>query len=159
MICGVLFSLCLLPLPFMGLAALFPPLFFCNHNLETLLAGILMLTALGFLGWSLFTRWRLDGFPVPFTLPDTLITTGPYALCRAPMSFGLLCWCAALTILYSGLAASIIAALLFFVAAIAWFRFIEEQEMEIRFGAVYRRYQASTPLLFPLPLQKIFHRT
>ncbi len=110
--------------------------------------------ALALIGW-LFAMWSIvdqltrgRGTPLPVMATQTLLITGPFAYCRNPMSFGTI-------VLYYGLAIwagswSAIALVTSFAAAlIAYLKFIEEKELEARFGQSYIEYKKITPFIVP----------
>jgi protein-S-isoprenylcysteine O-methyltransferase Ste14 len=114
------------------------------------LIGVL-LSAIGLpLGlWSvvaLFMRGR--GTPVPFMATQQLVVQGPYAYSRNPMVLGVL-------LMYMGLAvylwslSAVVIVLIVAAAPLAYIRFVEEREMEQRFGQSYRDYASRTPFILP----------
>ncbi len=107
--------------------------------------------ALALIGW-LSAMWSIvdqltrgRGTPLPVMATQTLLVTGP---CRNPMSFGTI-------VLYYGLAIwagswSAIALVTSFAAAlIAYLKYIEEKELEARFGQPYMEYKETTPFIIP----------
>ena len=77
-----------------------------------------------------------------------LLISGPFRLCRNPMSFGTL-------LLYSGMGILLISPGMVILVAIlgglllAYIKRVEEKELEIRFGAPYKVYKEKTPFLIP----------
>ncbi len=99
--------------------------------------------------WSIIVQLtRGRGTPLPMMATQKLLTAGPFAYCRNPMTLG--------TILaYSGIAiwlgsfiavgmVAILSALL-----ILYLKRIEEKELEMRFGQEYTNYKMTTPFLLP----------
>jgi len=110
--------------------------------------------ALALIGW-LFAMWSIvdqltrgRGTPLPVMATQTLLIAGPFAYCRNPMSFGTI-------ILYSGLAiwagswSAIGLVTTFAVVLITYLKFVEEKELEARFGQSYTEYKRTTPFIIP----------
>lgn len=95
--------------------------------------------------WQL---WRGRGTPVPVVPTKEFLPSGPYRYVRNPMMLGyfsyLLGWAALFN--YAG---SFGFALFFILVMILEIKFIEEKELEIRFGDSYRQYKNQTPFLIP----------
>ena len=119
--------------------------------------------AMALIGW-LFAMWSIvdqltrgRGTPLPVMATQTLLITGPFAYCRNPMSFGTL-------VLYFGLAiwtgswSAIALVTSFGVALIAYLKYIEEKELEARFGQSYMEYKKTTPLIIPSMSRNNRHR-
>ena len=99
--------------------------------------------------WSIITQLTYGrGTPLPMMATQRLLTTGPFAYCRNPMSLGTI-------IFYSGIAiwlGSFCAAgmvLILSMLLILYLKFIEEKELEARFGQAYLDYKRSTSFLLP----------
>jgi protein-S-isoprenylcysteine O-methyltransferase Ste14 len=108
-----------------------------------IVAGIL------FAWWSIYVQFTTGrGTPVPVLATQKLITQRPYSYCRNPMTLGTI-------VLYLGVAAligSISAVVLVLLGAILlllYIKFLEEKEMETRFGEAYQEYRRQTPFLIP----------
>jgi protein-S-isoprenylcysteine O-methyltransferase Ste14 len=100
-------------------------------------------------GMSASRFFRARGTPVPFNPPRELVVAGPYRWSRNPMMTGLL---AALLGGAFLLRSAALAAILVPALALAMYlviRFVEEPELEQRFGEAYRRYRAATPRFVP----------
>ena len=105
---------------------------------------------LGILIWSVKVFWSAGGgTPALAAAPQRLVTTGPYGYCRNPIQLGAM-------FLYFGMGAvadSMIMGATMFGLALAlgtlYHRYIEEKELQSRFGAEYEDYCCRTPFLFP----------
>jgi len=98
-----------------------------------------------FMSWTSLLFFIKKGTPVPNTAPPKLITTGPYAFSRNPMHGGLF-----LLMFGIGFYNSSLLALLVFIPIYIYFdtrihRYIEEPELEKRFGEDYNEYKKKTP--------------
>jgi len=89
-----------------------------------------------------------SGTPFPMMPTKHLITTGPFALCRNPMTLGTILAYLGFSILI-GSVTSILIVLLFGAGLITYLKAIEEKELEARFGEEYLAYKASTPFILP----------
>jgi len=121
-----------------------------NLGWGNLIVGALM-TLLGIflLGWSIYIQYALGkGTPYPKVATQKLITTGPYAYSRNPMTLGAF-------FLYLGIATGMgsgVVSLLILVIFVALLTFIyqhETRELTERFGTDYLDYRKQTPFLIP----------
>ena len=100
-------------------------------------------------GMSASRFFRARGTPVPFNPPQDLVVSGPYRWTRNPMMTGLLTALLGVAFLLRSTALAV-----FFLPALALImylviRFVEEPELELRFGESYRRYRTATPGFVP----------
>jgi len=127
----------------LGLAPVIP------QPLGIIIATILAVLGLLFAGWSVWVQYKIgNGTPVPALPTQKLIVSGPYIYCRNPMILGTAvfymgfgCWINSLSAI--GLA------VLFMLLLIVYVKFIEEKELETRFGQEYAAYKENTPFLIP----------
>jgi protein-S-isoprenylcysteine O-methyltransferase Ste14 len=87
--------------------------------------------------WSVWKFLKTKGTPVPVNPPPKLVTDGPYAYSRNPMLTGVFLFLAGIGILYGSF------------ASIIGFKYIEEPELEKRFGKAYADYRERTPIIVP----------
>lgn len=122
---------------------------FDSGLINLLVGGTMALIGWLFAIWSIvdqLTRGR--GTPLPVMATQTLLMAGRFAYCRNPMSFGTI-------VLYSGLAiwagswSAIGLVTTFAVVLITYLKFIEEKELEARFGQSYIEYKRTTPFILP----------
>ena len=111
----------------------------------------LVLGGLGLSAWcaGLFARAR--GTPVPANPPSALIQRGPYAWVRNPMLTGVLAALVGTGLLLRSASMVLLwipAYLLLHVLELKW---VEEPELEQRFGVGYRAYRDAVPMFLPLP--------
>jgi len=100
-------------------------------------------------GWSVSIQYTLGkGTPFPKVATQQLITTGPYALTRNPMTLGAF-------LLYLGIAFGmgsmpvILLILVIFTALLTFIYRQETRELTEKFGEEYLEYQKRTPFIFP----------
>lgn len=103
-----------------------------------------------FLSWATYTQWvRGGGTPAPIAPTTTLIISGPYRLCRNPIELGAVFYYAGLVTFLGGLSTGLFTALLGLIFGSIYHKFVEEKELEKRFGAHYIQYRNNTPFLLP----------
>jgi protein-S-isoprenylcysteine O-methyltransferase Ste14 len=77
-----------------------------------------------------------------------LIIQKPYNYCRNPMALGAIAVYLGVAILIGSISA-IVLVLTFTVLLLVYIKFLEEKEMELRFGEAYREYRKQTPFIIP----------
>ncbi len=104
--------------------------------------------------WTIAIQFtRASGTPFPMMPTKKLITNGPFALCRNPMSLGTIMAYAGLS-LAIGSISSLITVALFTALLLGYIKQIEEKELVLRFGDEYVQYKAATPFLIPTVLKR-----
>ncbi|MBE0687287.1 MAG: isoprenylcysteine carboxylmethyltransferase family protein, partial [Anaerolineaceae bacterium] len=100
-------------------------------------------------GWSIYIQYTLGkGTPSPKVATQQLITTGPYAVTRNPMTLGAF-------LLYLGIAIGmgsipvILLVLVIFTALLTFIYRHETRELTERFGEEYLEYRKRTPFFIP----------
>lgn len=99
--------------------------------------------------WSVWRFFQTKGTPVPINPPPTLVTDGPYAYTRNPMMTGVFMMLAATGILFGSISLTFIVTPVFVFISILEFKYIEEPELEKRFGKEYTEYRERTPIIIP----------
>lgn len=99
--------------------------------------------------WCAVKFFKTKGTPIPVNPPPKLITDGPYAWSRNPMMTGLFMVMAGIGILFGSITLTFIMTPLFVFISILEFKYIEEPELEKRFGKVYHEYKEKTPIIIP----------
>jgi len=100
-------------------------------------------------GWSLLYFFQAKGTPVPFNPPPKLIDTGPYAHVRNPMVSGGVITLFGVGVLLQSISLSLIFTPVMFLFIYIELKVIEEPELEMRLGDVYREYKKRVPMFFP----------
>ncbi len=116
-----------------------------------LLGGSLLTMGLIFLFWSIRAQRELGkGTPMPLMATQNLVVQKPYLYCRNPIFFGVINLFFGISILFNSIS-SLVMVLIFSVIILLYTRFIEEKELEIRFGDEYLVYKKRTPFIIPIP--------
>jgi protein-S-isoprenylcysteine O-methyltransferase Ste14 len=95
--------------------------------------------------WCAWRFLKAKGTPVPINPPQKLITDGPYAYTRNPMMTGVFMMLAGIGILFQSVSLTFITTPMVVFISILEFKYIEEPELERRFGKEYREYKERTP--------------
>ena len=149
---GMLFFLVLLPSIFIYLGSLIKNgiLIELDRTIEIIISIVSLIIGLSFLVWTTVFQWKIGGgVPAPNAPTQHLVTTGPYKLCRNPIEFGAIFYYLGIGTIMQGITVGIISFLLGLIIGSAYHKFIEESELEIRFGEEYKRYKKDTPFLIP----------
>ncbi|MBA4422208.1 MAG: hypothetical protein C0390_03780 [Syntrophus sp. (in: bacteria)] len=99
--------------------------------------------------WSVWRFLKTKGTPVPVNPPPVLVTDGPYAYSRNPMLTAVFLMLAGIGILFGSVTLTFMATPIFVFVSILEFKYIEEPELEKRFGKAYREYKKKTPMIIP----------
>lgn len=88
------------------------------------------------------------GTPMPLKATNTLVIEKPYSYCRNPLYFGLINFFLGISLMLGSISSIGMVALFSFII-LAYIKFIEEKELEKRYGDHYLEYKKETPLLIP----------
>ncbi|MCL4559513.1 MAG: hypothetical protein M1281_02725 [Chloroflexi bacterium] len=121
-----------------------------NAGTVNAIAGLLLILGGLFLAmWSIQTQVMFGaGTPVPLMPTRRLIVSGPFAFCSNPMTLGTY-------IAYTGLGvwigsfSAVALVVLLTALLLAYVKFLEEKELEARFGSEYLEYKRRTPFILP----------
>jgi len=87
---------------------------------------------------------------MPLMATQKLVVQKPYLYCRNPIFFGVINLFAGISLLLNSIS-SLMMVFVFAVTILFYTRFIEEKELEMRFGDEYLAYKNKTPFLIPIP--------
>jgi protein-S-isoprenylcysteine O-methyltransferase Ste14 len=112
--------------------------------------GVIII-AIGLVIWAWCVLWffKAKGTPVPFNPPRELVTTGPYAWSRNPMLTGVFAFLIGFGFLLRSVSLVFICTPIFVVLNVLELKFVEEPELELRFGEKYKVYQEQVGMFFP----------
>lgn len=99
--------------------------------------------------WCVVKFFKTKGTPVPVNPPPKLIIDGPYAYSRNPMMTGLFIVMAGIGIFFGSVTLTFFMTPFFVLMSVLEFKYIEEPELEKRFGNVYTEYKEKTPIIIP----------
>jgi protein-S-isoprenylcysteine O-methyltransferase Ste14 len=109
-----------------------------NKIIELIISIIGIIMGLYFLIWTTMTQWKIGkGTPAPNAPTQHLIISGPYKFCRNPIEFGAIIYYLGIGTLFGGIIVGIINCILGFSVGSIYHKFIEEKELEKRFGEEY----------------------
>jgi protein-S-isoprenylcysteine O-methyltransferase Ste14 len=149
---GALFFLVILPSFFIWIGS-FVDNYFSLNGSEIIKYSISFLTiiiGLFFLFWTTVTQLKIGhGTPVPNAPTQRLIITGPYKLMRNPIEFGAILYYFGLGTITCSYTVGIVCFLLGLACGSSYHKFIEEKELERRFGEDYIKYRQNVPFLIP----------
>jgi len=149
---GMLFFLILLPVIFIYLGLLIRNSIHIELDrvVEFIISIVSLIVGLSFLTWTTIFQWKIGkGVPTPNAPTQHLVTTGPYKFCRNPIEFGAIFYYLGVGTIIGGITIGVICFLLGLIVGSAYHKFIEESELEIRFGDEYKQYKKVTPFLIP----------
>jgi protein-S-isoprenylcysteine O-methyltransferase Ste14 len=112
--------------------------------------GLLLIIGGIFLGmWSVHAEMTIGmGTPVPIMPTQKLVVKPPFTYCRNPMTLGTFVAYMGITIMIGSLSAMAIV-LILTIILLSYVKFIEEKELEARFGVEYLEYKQNTPFIIP----------
>lgn len=106
------------------------------------------LAGIGLYLWTLVLFARAKGAQIPVVPTMSVVSTGPYAYTRNPMQT-----IAVFMMVGAGIAMNswsfMLGGLMIPLAYLFYIRYVEEVELEARFGDEYLAYRATTPFLVP----------
>ena len=149
---GTVFFLALLPALFLLIADRVNPIrgLSIPRPAEQGLALTFLATGLAALAWAVLTQWRIgQGTPVPNAPTRKLVVEGPYRYCRNPIKLGAMLYYLGLGTFLRSAGAGLFALLAGGLLGTLYHRFVEEKELEKRFGDSYRAYRKRVPFLLP----------
>lgn len=117
--------------------------------LNQVLGPVLTVGGLALVGWSVRVQYVVgQGTPAPKVATQRLVTQGPYAYSRNPMTLGAL-------LMYLGIGAwmgsgvVVLLTVSVFSALLTFIYFHETRELTERFSEEYQAYKKRTPFLLP----------
>jgi len=145
---------------FPGLLFIFPKFVFdkwlqlptlSNLPIRIISGWILITLGLFFLVSSTKAQREIDkGTPIPLKATQKLVVEKPYSYFRNPLYFGLISFFFGISIMIGSISPLVMVSI-FSATILVYIKFIEEQELEMRYGVEYLAYKKITPLLIPIP--------
>ena len=99
--------------------------------------------------WSVFHFLKVNGTPVPFNPPPTIVESGPYKYARNPMLTGVFLLLFGIGFAIKSLSLVLIFTPLYVLANLWELKEIEEPELLRRLGEDYLAYRERTPMFIP----------
>jgi protein-S-isoprenylcysteine O-methyltransferase Ste14 len=122
---------------------------FITGSWRFIAAAVLCIGGLLLVGPTVFQHFMRKGTPVPLNPPQKLITTGLYAHVRNPMAAGAFLLMEAAAFLVGSLSDIILFAPLPLILYVLYIIYVEERELEMRFGQEYIDYKKRVPRFIP----------
>ena len=117
--------------------------------LNQVLGPALTVGGLALVAWSVRVQYVLGkGTPAPKVATQRLVTQGPYAYSRNPMTLGAL-WMYLGIGIWMGSGVVILLTVIVFSALLTFIYFHETRELTERFGEEYLAYKKRTPFVWP----------
>lgn len=117
--------------------------------LNQVLGPALTVGGLALVGWSVRVQYVLgQGTPAPKVATQKLVTQGPYAYSRNPMTLGALFMYLGIGI-WMGSGVVVLLTVIVFSALLTFIYFHETRELTERFGESYLEYKKTVPFLIP----------
>ena len=117
--------------------------------INLVLGGGVVVAGILFAWWAIYVQFTIGrGTPAPIMATQELIIQRPYNYCRNPMALGTIVAGLGLAI-FIGSISAVVVVLTLAVLLLTYIKFLEEREMELRFGNAYREYRKQTPFIIP----------
>jgi protein-S-isoprenylcysteine O-methyltransferase Ste14 len=104
--------------------------------------------------WTIIRFLRTKGTPIPFNPPPTLVANGLYSVVRNPMHLGWTIVLVGLALVMQSFTLFVIFIPLFIAVHIIYLKFVEEKELEKKFGQAYLDYKKRVPMFIPRFINK-----
>jgi protein-S-isoprenylcysteine O-methyltransferase Ste14 len=122
---------------------------FFHRSINPIIALVLIITGWLFANWTVKVQFSFGkGTPIPLMATQKLVVKRPYTYCRNPMTLGTTAFYFGIAV-WTGSLSALILALIYPVGILIYIRFVEEKELEQRFGLEYLEYKQRTPFLIP----------
>ena len=122
---------------------------FANVTIRVIVGAFLTVLGVFFLLWTIRAQRELGkGTPMPLMATQKLVVQKPYSYCRNPLAFGLVNLYFGISILM-GSPSSVVMVFIFSTIILSYIKFIEEKELEQRYGDAYVEYKKRTPFIIP----------
>ena len=118
-------------------------------NINIVIGLILIITGGIIAFWTIYLQMHLaSGTPFPMVPTKNLIISGPFSVCRNPMTLGTILMYFGISVMIGSLA-SIICFAIFAILLFIYIKGIEEKELAERFGTKYTQYKSNVPFIIP----------
>ena len=116
---------------------------------------VLLVVGVPMVIWTITRFLRTKGSPIPFNPPPVLVANGLYRIVRNPMHLGWTIVLIGLAVLMQSFTLLAIFTPLFLLVHIMYLKFIEEKELEKKFGQAYIVYKQRVPMFIPRLVRKV----
>ncbi len=152
LIIGAIIFLMVFPVTFLQIGRVIEKSIIIHWNAwyEIIITIVTIPLGLSILFWTVFTQWVVgEGTPAPNAPTQKLILVGPYRYCRNPIELGAIIYYLGFGTYFASLTNGFVCCVLGLIIGSLYHKFIEEKELELRFGNEYIEYKKTTPFLFP----------
>lgn len=119
-------------------------------ELISLIVGIpLVMVGVVLCGWCVLHFKRAAGTPVPMNPPTELVAKGPYLWTRNPMLTGVFSGLFGIGILLHSVGMVVFSIPAYILLHVIELKYVEEPELEQRFGRSYSKYKREVPMFWP----------
>jgi protein-S-isoprenylcysteine O-methyltransferase Ste14 len=121
---------------------------------------ILLMIGVPTIFWTITRFLRIKGSPIPFNPPPALVVNGLYRVVRNPMHVGWTVLLIGVAVLMQSFTLLVIFIPLFIAVHVIYLKFVEEKELEKKFGQAYIDYKKKVPMFFPrlIRVEKVISR-
>jgi len=113
------------------------------------LGAPLFVGGLFFSAWAVWAQFKIgQGTPAPIMPAQKLVIKAPYTYCRNPMGLGFGLWLIGFGVVFNSFSFTLISVFLS-VLLLLYYKFIEEEELAVKFGQEYLEYKKRTSFLMP----------
>ncbi len=110
---------------------------------------VLLVISVPMVVWTIIRFIRTKGTPIPFNPPPSMVADGLYGIVRNPMHLGWTIVLIGLAVLLQTFTSLVIFIPLFLLVHIIYIKFVEEKELEKKFGQAYLDYKKRVPMWLP----------
>jgi protein-S-isoprenylcysteine O-methyltransferase Ste14 len=115
---------------------------------------VLLVIGIPMVFWTITKFLRTKGTPIPFNPPPKLVVNGLYRVVRNPMHLGWTVTLIGLALLMQSFTMLVIFIPLFILVHVVYLKFVEEKELEKKFGQSYLDYRRRVPMFIPRIIRK-----
>jgi protein-S-isoprenylcysteine O-methyltransferase Ste14 len=115
---------------------------------------VLLLIGVPMVLWTITRFLRTKGTPIPFNPPPKLVVNGLYRIVRNPMHLGWTVTLIGLALLMQSFTLLVIFMPMFILVHVVYLKFVEEKELEKKFGQAYLDYRRRVSMFIPRIIRK-----
>ncbi len=122
---------------------------FSSPLVRVIIGSMLIVLGVIFLLWTIKAQRDIGkGTPMPLMATQKLVIQKPYSFTRNPLAFGLINFYFGISVLIGSVTSGLMV-FIFSAIILSYIKFVEEKELEQRYGEEYLEYKQITPFLIP----------